>query len=45
MDGNNRKCLPDKRKGMQRQEKIENVKEKIHVRLRKTLSHGIGNVV
>ena len=36
MDGNNRKCLPDGRKGMQSSEKIENVK-KIHFRARKVL--------
>ena len=37
MCGNNRRCLPDGRKGMQSPEKIEDVKEKIHARARKML--------
>ena len=44
VDGNNRKCLPDGRKGMQSPGKIENVK-KIHAIARKVLEHGIGNFV
>ena len=37
IDGNNRRCLPDGRKGMQKPGKIENVKKKIHARARKVL--------
>ena len=37
MDGNNRRCLPDGRKGMQSPGKIENVLKKIHARARKVL--------
>ena len=37
VDGNNRRCLPDGRKGMQSPGKIENVKEKINGRARKML--------
>ena len=37
MDGNNRKCLPDGRKGMRRPGEIEDVKKKIHARARKML--------
>ena len=32
VDRNNRRCLPDGRKGMQSPRKIENVKKKIHAR-------------
>ena len=35
MDRNNRKGLPDRRKGMQRPGKIENMLEKIQTRARK----------
>ena len=35
--GNNRRCLPDGRKEMQRPGKIENVKKKIHARAKKML--------
>ena len=45
MDGNNRRCLPDGRKGMPRPGKTEDVKKKIHARTRKVLYHGIGNFV
>ena len=46
MDGNNRRCLPDERKGMQSLGEIEeNVRKKIHARVRKMLYHGIGNSV
>ena len=34
---NNRRCLPDGRKGMRRPGEIENVKNKIHARARKVL--------
>ena len=34
---NNRRCLPDRRKGMQSLGRIEDVKKKIHVRARKIL--------
>ena len=37
MYGNNRRCLPDGRKGMRRPRKIEDVKKKIHARARKML--------
>ena len=37
VDGNNGRCLPDGRKGMQRSEKIEDVKKKIPARARKVL--------
>ena len=37
MDGNNRRCLPDERKEIQRPGKIENVKKKIHSRARKVV--------
>ena len=37
VDGNNRRCLPDGRKGMQSPEEIESVKKKIHARARKML--------
>ena len=36
-NANNRKCLPDGRKGMQSPGKIEDVKKKIHARARKML--------
>ena len=45
MYGNNRRCLPDRRKGMQSPGEIEDVKKKIHARARKMLQHGIGNFV
>ena len=45
VDGNNRRCLPDGRKGMQSPGEIEDVKKKIHSRARKMLQHGIGNFV
>ena len=45
MDGNNERCLPDGRKGIQSSIKIENVKKKIHARPRKMLWHKIGNFV
>ena len=35
--GNNRRCLPDRRKGMRRPGEIEDVKKKIHARARKAL--------
>ena len=35
--GNNGRCLPDGRKGIQTPEKIENVKKKIHAGARKML--------
>ena len=35
--GNNRRCLPDGRKGIRRSGKIEDVKKKIHARARKAL--------
>ena len=37
LDRNNRICLPDGRKEMQRPGKIKNVKEKIHAKARKML--------
>ena len=37
VDGNNRRCLPDGRKGMRRPGEIEDVKKKIHARARKML--------
>ena len=37
VNGNNRKCLPHGRKGMQRSGKIKSVKKKIHARTRKVL--------
>ena len=37
VDGNNRRCLPDGKKGMQSPEGIEDVKKKIHARARKML--------
>ena len=37
MDGNNRRCLPDGRKGMRRPGEIEDVKKKIHVIARKVI--------
>ena len=37
VDGNNRKCLPDGRKGMQCPGEIEDVKKKIYARARKVL--------
>ena len=37
MNWNNGRCLPNGRKGIQRPEKIENVKEKINARDRKVL--------
>ena len=37
VDRNNRRCLPDGRKGMQSPGKIEDVKKKIHARARKIL--------
>ena len=37
VDGNNRRYLPDGRKGIQRPGKIKSVKGKIHVRARKVL--------
>ena len=40
MDGNNRRYLPDKRKGMQSPGKIENVKKKIYARRGKCFSMG-----
>ena len=43
MYGNNRRCLPDGKKGMRRPGKVENVKKKIHARARKVLQHGIGD--
>ena len=45
VDGNNRRCLPDQRKGMRRPGKSEDVKKKIHARARKVLYHRIGNFV
>ena len=45
MHGNNRRCLPDGTKGMQRPGKIENVKKKIHARARNVLQRGISNFV
>ena len=36
--GNNRRCLPDGRKGMRRPRMIEDVKKKIHARERKALA-------
>ena len=35
--GNNGRCLPDERNGMQRPGEIEDVKKKIHARARKML--------
>ena len=37
VDGNNRRCLPDGKKGMRSPGEIENVKKKIHARARKVL--------
>ena len=37
VDGNNKRCLPDGRKGMQSQGKIEDVKKKINAKARKML--------
>ena len=37
VDGNNKKCLPNGRKGMQSLAEIEDVKKKIHARARKML--------
>ena len=37
VDGNNGRCLPDGRKGMQSPGEIEDVKKKIHARARKVL--------
>ena len=37
VDGNNRRRLPDGRKGMRRPGEIEDVKKKIHARARKML--------
>ena len=37
VNGNNKRCLPDERKGMQRPGKIEDVKKKIHARAKKVL--------
>ena len=45
VDGNNERCLPDGKKGMQSLGEIEDVKKKIHARARKVLQHGIGNFV
>ena len=36
-DGNNRRCLPDERKGMRRPGEIEDVKKEVHARARKML--------
>ena len=35
--GNNRRCLPDRRKGMRRPGEIENVKKKTHASAKKVL--------
>ena len=43
MNGNNRRCRPHGRKGIQRPRKIENISGKIHATARKVLYHGIGN--
>ena len=40
VDGNNRRCLPDGRKGMQNSGEIEDVKMKIHARASKVLIMG-----
>ena len=45
MDGNNRKYLPNGRKGTQCAREIKDVKKKIHARARKVLWRGIGNFV
>ena len=37
VDGNNKRCLPDRRKGMESPRDIENVKKKIHARTGKVL--------
>ena len=37
VDGNNRRCLPDGKKGMQSPGKIKHVKKKVHARARKVL--------
>ena len=37
VNGNNRRCLPDERKGMRRPGEIKDVKKKIHARARKVL--------
>ena len=37
MNGNNTRCLPDGKKGMQSSGEIEDVKEKTHARAKKTL--------
>ena len=37
VDGNNRRCLPDGRKGMRSPGEIEDVKKKIHAGARKML--------
>ena len=43
MNGNNKRCLLDGRKGFKDQ--MKDVLEKNHVRARKVLWHGIGNFV
>ena len=45
MDGNNRRCLPDERKGIQSLGKIESVKKKIHATARRVLWHGTSSFV
>ena len=45
MDGNDRRCLPDGRKEMQRPTKIENVYKRIHARAGKVLQHQINDTV
>ena len=45
MNGNNRRCLSDGKKGMRRPGKIEDMKKKIYARARKMLQHRIGNFV
>ena len=45
VNGNNRRCLPDGRKGIKSPEKIKNMKKKVHNRVRKMLYHGIGNFI
>ena len=37
MEGNNRRCFPNGRKGIQSPKEIEDVKKKIHARSRKML--------
>ena len=37
VDGNNRRCLPNGRKGIRSPIEIEDVKKKIHARVRKML--------